>query len=198
MINHHLYPFSGKLFFGQVVLFIEFLNRVATGAKGWHREEAHHQVQDGRSPQQCLIAVMAGRSNDNLPRPQEKPLLRVTNNHANETLKIRLGRSTTNQNWSLCCSMTSFKASVPAGRRKKSILHFLHHQFCFLLNENAFLPSLVPSTMEDVLCPASLPLAPILLRQLSWCKDVHAARLPFCTKHLSVLQKMSSQFARDS
>jgi hypothetical protein len=46
--------------------------------------------------------------------------------------------------------MTSFKGPVPAGREKKSIVHFLWHQFCFLLNENAYIPFLVPSAREDV------------------------------------------------
>lgn len=89
---------------------------------------------------------------------------------------MRLGRSTTNQSWSLHCSMTSFKASEPAGRRKKSILHFLHHQFHFLLNENAFIPSLVPSTMEDILCPHLPTSTPILLCQLSSCKKLHVGQ----------------------
>lgn len=44
---------------------------------------------------------------------------------------MKLRWNTTNQSWSLNCSMTSFKVPVPAGRKKKSILHFLHHQFCF-------------------------------------------------------------------
>lgn len=49
--------------------------------------------------------------------------------------------------------MTSFKGPVPAGRKKKSIVHFLWHQFCFLLNENAYIPFLVPSAVEDVTSP---------------------------------------------
>lgn len=82
--------FWKALLWAKVVLLIEFLSRAATGAKGWHREEAHQQVQDGRSPEQFLIVIRAGWRNDNLILPQEKPL-RVTNNHANETLKMRLG-----------------------------------------------------------------------------------------------------------
>ena len=69
------------------------------------------------------------------------------------------------------CSVISFKVPVPAGR-KKSILHSLHHQFFFLLNENAFIPSLVPSTTEDVFSPHVTIFTLILLCQLNSCKEL--------------------------
>lgn len=60
------------------------------------------------------------------------PTLHVTTNHANETLRMRLGWNITNQSWNLNWSMTSFKGPVPAGRKKKSIVHFLWHPFLLL------------------------------------------------------------------
>lgn len=68
--------------------------------------------------------------------------------------------------------MTSFKVPVPAGRKKKSILHFLHHQFCFLLNENAYILSLVPSTIEDVISSPPYLIHPVVTVKLTQRVDV--------------------------
>lgn len=92
-------------------------------------------------------------------------------------------------------SVTSLKVPVPAGRKKKSILYSLHHQFCFLLNENAF----IPSTIEDVILPMLLSLPSSYY--VGWtpaksCMWDSAGSMLLCTEHLKALQRMLSQFTK--